>query len=164
MACHTASVALAACLSSTVALSAQGPTPIPREKEPPSQTRMQEQHIPLTVTGCVRGNRLLISRWTSNEGIADVLNTDELIIEASKDMMRQLRKEHDGHDDELTGTAILQTPDDASTTHVGTTPVGKKGRITIGQRESQGGAGELRRPVRFRVTGIQHMHSSCRVI
>jgi hypothetical protein len=164
MASHTASLALAACLASPAALSAQAPGSIPREKEPPAQTRMREQHIPLTITGCVRGNRLLISRWTSNEGVADVLNTDELVIEASKEIRRQLRKEHDGHDDELTGTAILQNPDDSSTTSVGTTSVGKTGRITIGNREGQGGVGEVRRPVRFRVTGVRHMHSTCRAL
>src|SRR4029079_12481923 len=96
----------AGALSSMALAAAQLPGPVPREKEPPSQTtRMQEKHLPLTVQGCIRGKRLLLS---SLDGTANLLNADELALEGSKDLLQQLRREHEGHDDELTGTAILK--------------------------------------------------------
>jgi hypothetical protein len=139
---------------------AQLPGPIPREKEPPSQTtRMQEKHLPLTVQGCIRGKRLLLS---SLDGTANLLNADELALEGSKDLLQQLRREHEGHDDELTGTAILKpSPDGSSTTDIESKPLGKKGRLTLGVRESDGLQGDVRQPVRFKVTGLRHLHEAC---
>src|SRR6185503_3070086 len=151
----------AACALFSMALAAaQLPGPVPREKEPPSQTtRMQEKHLPLTVQGCIRGKRLVL---TSIDGTANLLNADELALEGSKDLLQQLRREHEGHDDELTGTAILKpSPDGSSTTDVESKPIGKKGRLTLGVRESSGVTGDVRQPVRFKVTGLRHLHEGC---
>jgi hypothetical protein len=151
----------AACAVLPIAVAAaQLPAPVPREKEPPSQTtRMQEKHLPLTVQGCIRGKRLLLS---SLDGTANLLNADELALEGSKDLLQQLRREHEGHDDELTGTAILKpSPDGSSTTDIESKPLGKKGRLTLGVRESNGVTGDVRQPVRFKVTGLRHLHEGC---
>jgi len=120
---------------------------------------MQEKHLPLTVQGCIRGKRLLLS---SLDGTANLLNADELALEGSKDLLQQLRREHEGHDDELTGTAILKpSPDGSSTTDIESKPLGKKGRLTLGVRESAGLQGDVRQPVRFKVTGLRHLHEAC---
>ena len=161
MTLRSMSLACAACAVLPIALAAaQLPGPVPREKEPPSQTtRMQEKHLPLTVRGCIRGKRLLLS---SLDGTANLLNADELALEGSKDLLQQLRREHEGHDDELTGTAILKpSPDGSSTTDIESKPLGKKGRLTLGVRESSGVTGDVRQPVRFKVTGLRHLHEAC---
>ena len=56
MTLRSASLTYAACALLPIALgAAQLPGPIPREKEPPSQTtRMRERQLPLTVSGCIR--------------------------------------------------------------------------------------------------------------
>ena len=163
MTLRSVSLSCAACAMLPIALAAaQLPGPVPREKEPPSQTtRMQEKHLPLTLRGCIRGKRLLLS-LSPGDGIADLLNADELVLEGSKDLLQQLRREHEGHEDELTGTAILKpSPDGSSTTDVESKPLGKKGRVTLGVRESNGLQGDVRQPVRFRVTGLRHLHEAC---
>ena len=161
MTLRSVSLSCAACAMLPIALAAaQLPGPVPREKEPPSQTtRMQEKHLPLTVQGCIRGKRLLL---VPLDGTANLLNADELALEGSKDLLQQLRREHEGHEDELTGTAILKpSPDGPSTTDIESKPLGKKGRLTLGVRESDGLQGDVRQPVRFKVTGLRHLHEAC---
>ena len=161
MTLRSVSLSCAACAMLPIALAAaQLPGPVPREKEPPSQTtRMQEKHLPLTVQGCIRGKRLLL---VPLDGTANLLNADELVLEGSKDLLQQLRREHEGHEDELTGTAILKpSPDGSSTTDIESKPLGKKGRLTLGVRESSGVTGDVRQPVRFKVTGLRHLHEGC---
>lgn len=156
------SLVLCACallLQSGALANAQLPATIPKEKEPPApQDRMRDQRLPLTVSGCLRGNRLLLSP----RGVtADLLNAEDLVLEGPKDLM-QLLRQHDNHQDELTGVAILkQPPDGSSTTDVHTKPVGKKGRLTSGVRESEGVTTDVRQLVRFRVSGISHLHEGC---
>ena len=141
---------------------AQFPGPVPREKEPPSQqTQRYEQRLNLTVNGCVRGSRLLLTS-SRTDGTGDLLNADELVLEGPKELMQQLRRLHEDHDDELTGVAIIRPAMDGSTTtQVESKPVGKKGRITLGVRESDGVTGQVRQPVRFRVTAVRHVHDAC---
>jgi hypothetical protein len=164
MAFRTASgLLVAVCLGApAAAVSAQLPGPIPHEKEPPVRAPMQERRIPVTVSGCLRGNRLEVSAASFNSGLADLFNTDQFILEGSKDLMRQIRKDHAGHYDEITGVAILRpVPDGSSTTDVETKPLGKKGSITLGVREGNGVTQDVRQPVRLKVEGLRHRHDGC---
>lgn len=140
---------------------AQFPAPIPREKEPPSQqTRMQEKRLPLAVRGCVRGKRLVLSQASD----VSLLNANELQLEGPKELLTQVRREHENHDDEFTGIAIVPpSPDGSSTSEGSTKELGKKARITLGVRESSGPTGNVRRTVRFRVEAVQHMSDACTV-
>ena len=104
-----ASLSFAACAALPLALSAaQLPGPIPREKDPPSQqTRMQEKRLAVTVYGCIRGKRLVLSSMSEREGLISLLNANELQLEGPKELLTQLRREHENHDDELRGIAIV---------------------------------------------------------
>ena len=76
--------------------------------------------------------------------------------------MQQLQRLHENHDDELTGVAIIKPAlDGSTTTQVESKPIGKKGRITVGVRESDGLTGQVRQPVRFRVSAVRHIHDAC---
>jgi hypothetical protein len=159
-----ASLSFAAGAALPIAVAAaQLPGPVPREKDPPSQqTRMQEKRLSLIVNGCVRGKRLVLSSTSITDGTAKLLNADELLLDGPKELMLQLQREHANHDDELTGVAILPpSPDGSSTTDATSTPIGKRARITLGVRESNGVAGDVRRPVRFRVASLRHVHDAC---
>jgi hypothetical protein len=161
---RSALISGAACATLPAAVAAmQLPGQIPREKEPPSQqTRMHEQQFSLSVFGCVRGRRLMLGSRSFDDGTAKLLNTNELTLEGPRDLMQVLRREHDNHDDELVGVAIVPAaPDGSSTTSVESTPVGKNGRLTLGVRESDGAAGTVRVAVRFKVTAIRHVHEQC---
>ena len=159
---RSALLSCAACAVLPFAVAAaQLPGPIPREKEPPSQqTRMHEKRLNLTVNGCVRGSRLVLS--SLSDGTASLLNADELLLEGPKELLLQIRREHESHDDEFTGVATVRpSPDGSTTTEAESKPLGKKGRVTVGVRESSGPTGKLRQPVRFRVTSIRHLRDSC---
>ena len=80
---RSALLSIAVCAGVPIAAAAaQLPGPIPREKEPPSQqTRMQEKRLSLTVYGCVRGKRLVLSSKSWREGIIDLLNANDLLLE-----------------------------------------------------------------------------------
>ena len=161
---RSALLSIAACAAVPFAVAAvQLPGTIPREKEPPTQqTRMQEKRLPLTVYGCVRGKRLVLSSMSSRKGIIDLLNANELLLEGPKELLTQLRREHEDHDDEFTGIAIVPpSPDGSSTSDGQTKELGKKSKITLGVRESSGPTGNVRRTVRFRVEAVRHLHDAC---
>ena len=161
---HSALLSIAACAAvSTGVAAVQLPAPIPREKEPPSQqTRMLEKRLPLTVNGCVRGTRLVLSATTAHKGIIDLLNANDLQLEGPKELLTQLRREHENHDDEFTGIAIVPpSPDGSSTSDGQTKELGKRARVTLGVRESSGPTGNVRRTVRFRVEAVRHLSDAC---
>jgi hypothetical protein len=164
MSVYPALLSCVACALLPVAVAAgQFPGPVPRETEPPSQqTRMQEKRLSLTVYGCVRGKRLVLSSMSEREGIISLLNANDLLLEGPKELLTQLRREHENHDDELTGIAIVPpSPDGSSTSEGQTKELGKKARITMGVRESSGPTGNVRRTVRFRVEAVRHLHDGC---
>jgi hypothetical protein len=165
MTCRSAFVAVATVFAalSALAASAQLPGPIPKEKEPPSRARFQEQRIPVTVSGCLRGTRLNISAASQRDGVADLLKASQFILEGPKDLLQQIRREHQGHEDEISGIAIIKpSPDGTSTTDVSTKPLGKKGSITVGVHESSGvAAEEVEAPVRLKVESLRHLADAC---
>jgi hypothetical protein len=160
---RVASLAFVACtILPSAPAATQLPGVVPREKEPPTQQRMRDQQVPMRVRGCIRGKRLLLTEPSFNDNVADILNADELLLEGSKDLMQQLHREHEGHDDDLIGVAIIPpTPDGTSTTDVKSKELGKKGRVTMGVSERSGPTANVRLPVRFKVTGVHHLHEGC---
>ena len=91
-----------AVLSSVVLLSlvsqptAQGPFPPP--KTPPVKSAVRDSQFPVVVAGCLRGTRLKIDRTASN-AVVDSLGASEFVMEGSKELLQQIRREHDGHQD-----------------------------------------------------------------
>jgi hypothetical protein len=109
----------------------------------------------------VRGKRLVLSQTSD----ISLLNANELLLEGPKELLTQLRREHENHDDELTGIAIVPpSPDGSSTTEGQTKEIGKKARITLGVRESSGPTGDVRRTVRFRLEAVRHLQDGCTVL
>ena len=73
-----------------------------------------------------------------------------------------MRREHENHDDEFTGIAIVPpSPDGSSSSEGETKELGKKTKVTLGVRESSGPTGNVRRTVRFRVESIRHLYDAC---
>ena len=114
------------------------------------------------MTGCLRGSRLKIDRTAANAAV-DSLGASEFVMEGAKELLQQLRREHDGHQDEITGVAILP-PSQTGQRDTETTPLGKKTRITIGAR-SPGGDERLDRfrPVRLKVQSLRHIDDQCSI-
>jgi hypothetical protein len=138
-------------------LIAQGP-PLPPTKTPPTKSAIRDSQYPLVVAGCLRGSHLKIDRTVSN-AVADSLDASEFVLEGPKELLRQMRLEHDGHQDEITGIAILP----AARTDEGKTEtkqLGRKTRITVGARATVGQRAQPR-PVRLKVTSLRHLADKC---
>ena len=157
-----ASLSFAACAVLPLALSAaQLPGSVPREKDPPARRAMRETRVPVTVLGCLRRGSLHLTNWPYKNDLAYVFNTDVVILDGSKDVMRLLRDEHNLHQDEITGIAIVPaSPDGSTTTDVDTKALGG-GSVTTGVRESSGVAGNVTTTVRLRVSSFRHLHDKC---
>jgi hypothetical protein len=140
-------------------LTAQRP-PLPPAKTPPTKSAIRDSQYPLVVAGCLRGSRLKIDRTVSN-AVADSLDASEFVLEGPKELLLQMRREHDGHQDEITGIAILP----AGRTDEGRTEtkqLGKKTRITVGTRTTVGERTQPR-PVRLKVKSLRHLADKCSI-
>ncbi|HEY3043414.1 MAG TPA: hypothetical protein VGJ39_05295 [Vicinamibacterales bacterium] len=138
-------------------LTAQGPFPPP--KTPPAKSAVRDSQSPVVVTGCLSGSRLKIDRTVSNPTV-DSLGASEFVMEGPKELLQQIRREHDGHQDEITGIAIVP----ASRTDEGKTEtkqLGKKTRITVGARTTVGERLDGPRPVRLKVASLRHIDDKC---
>ena len=161
---HPALLSCAACVLLPVALAAQLPGQPPRENDPFARRALRETRVPVTVSGCLRRGSLQLADWPFKDTLANVFDTDVVILDGPKDLLKQLRGEHNLHQDEVTGIAIVQaSPDGRTTTDVETKDTGK-GTITAGVRESSGVAAErLAKTVTLRVASFRHLDDKCSI-
>lgn len=111
----------------------------------------------VTVSACISGNHLKLQQGTTAT-VESKLNASEFILEGSKEILRTIRKNHDGHWEEVTGLVKLP-PTGASDVHVRQKDLGPKTRITLGSRQSRGE--ELSAPVRLVVSSYRHLADRC---
>jgi hypothetical protein len=136
-------------------------SPFPPLKTPPTKSTVRDSQHPVVVTGCLRGSRLKLDRTMSNV-VADSLGASEFVMEGPKELLQQIRREHDGHQDEISGIAILPASqiDERNTE---TKQVGKKTRITVGARSGSDQRAEGFRPVRLKVQSLRHIDDKCSI-
>ena len=72
-----------------------------------------------------------------------------------------LRKEHSGHDEEISGVAHLPADTSERRARIATRDVGKKGRVTVGKRQQSGGIRQGPQAVRLTVKSVRHLGDSC---
>lgn len=115
---------------------------------------------PLTITGCIHGTRL-IPQSASSSSAAEVIGASEFLLGGSKEILQTIKREHNGHLDEITGVAQVPPTPAAEQAGVATKPLGKKGRVTVGKREASGGFRTAAHPVRLKVESIRHISNGC---
>jgi len=120
-------------------------------------TPPRSQDAVVTVSGCVRGNHLKLP-FDTVAAVEAQLRASEYVLEGSKELLRTIRKDHDGHHEEVTGTLKLP-PGETSDVHVRQKDLGPKTRITVGVRESAGEA--VAGPVRLVVSSFRHLADHC---
>ena len=111
----------------------------------------------VTVSGCVSGNHLKV-RGGTTEVVADSLRASEFVLEGSKEMLRAIRKDHDGHYEEVTGT-VKPRPVPTADTQIRQKELGPKTRITLGTRQAT--RDEVPAPVRLVVSSFRHIGDRC---
>ena len=154
----TRALSLAAALLLSPALVAQGPI-VPPPKSPPKKPTMTNEEFAIVVKGCVRGKRLKIEPETQNLTVR-FLDASEFVLEGSKELMRRLEREHDGHEDEITGVAIVPAQEKSDDGHPQTKQVGKT-RITVSGGSSVNHTGKEFKPVRLKVESLTHLSDKC---
>jgi hypothetical protein len=137
---------------------------------------------PVTVEGCLQGTRFKPDLTAANTRlIFDHLEVDEFRLDGEKGFMKALKRQHDGHQDEITGAVIVPETRD---THVKTQEIGKGTRVTTTSsgpgsdpRPAAPGTGRPSIPVRtgtltedlspprwlrMKVTSLRHLNNTCR--
>jgi hypothetical protein len=141
-------------------LAAQAPGPIvPPPKTPPQKPTLRDETFPIVVSGCVRGSRLKIDPYGLNVSV-QFLNASEFVLEGTKELMRRIEREHEGHEDEITGIAIVPAPEQSEDGHTQTKTVGKT-RITATSGSPSNRTGDQFRPVRLKVESLAHLSDKC---
>ena len=122
-------LAVAACASLVTCLAAQGPV-VPKSPTPPTKASdaRETTHL-VTVRGCIRGNRLKADPEAA-KGIVDVLDARDFSLEGPKELMRQVKAEHDEHYDEITGIVVLPPRNDRDVV-TSTKKVGPKSTVVV---------------------------------
>lgn len=151
----------AACLSLGAS---QAPVPRPPEPSVPDSSRTRTQQVSVTVHGCLNGNRL----EPTPDGLADMhlalLKATDLSLEGPRDLMRQLTRDHKGHEEAISGIAIIPPQPPGSTVDVKTATKGKT-TISGGVRDSGDnslpGPPDMPLPVRIRVQSATHVADRC---
>jgi hypothetical protein len=123
--------------------------------------------VPVTVQGCVYDKRLKFDRTVSiNEAAATLVSDDtEFILEGTKELMRQLKTYHDGHEERITGILTVPPLDDQDRL-TGGKQLGPK--TTVTGSTSQGHSDEVKlhtekskRFLRLKIEGLSHVADKC---
>ena len=160
--------AVIACLLFLVALHNAGQGPIiPRPKAPPViPTLGGETEFAVTVEGCIRRNLLKINRDPLNAPpetklAQGLLNASEFVLEGPKELLSQLKRDHDGHQDEIIGTAVIPAAQKKDG-EIKSKELGKRTRITATAGSSSNNE-EPPRPVRLKVLSLRHIAEKCSI-
>jgi hypothetical protein len=154
-------VCLLVAVAMAPSLVAQGPV-VPRAGAPPSNPGPRDVEYPVTVEGCLRGNRLEIDRTRHKEHLA-LVQAREFSLEGPKELLQQLRRDHDGHRVEISGIAVVTGVHEVEG-EVTTIDVGDRTRIVgLGRSASRDGASSGPRPVRLKVRSLTHLDDRCAV-
>ena len=115
----------------------------------------------VTIKGCVQGSHFKPSLDTARDLPAKLAKATEWTLEGNRELLKQLRREHDGHYEELTGVVIIPPSPDGTAVDVRSKDIGPKTRVTIGTAQS--GAEIQRSPqtVTFRVESSRHLDKHC---
>jgi hypothetical protein len=159
---------LLAVVASVAIAEAQKPVPQPPSGAVPIQrSRVRPQEIAVTITGCLNGKYLRSTAGAVSDTHTALLNATEFVLEGSRDVMRQLADDHKGHEESITGVAILPPEPSNATVDIKTIKAGRA-TITSGVRESDGAGtrpsgfnGDARVPVRVRIQSATHLAEHC---
>jgi hypothetical protein len=132
----------------------QDPPKEPKENKPPKRGDT------VVAKGCLKGSVLETSDLSGSDGTsAGLIDLVTFRLTGDKKMLQQLKKEHDGHADVLTGELRTDLP-------TSTFPIGKKvgnSRITVGVGASRGMMPEPPPPMPvLKVTSFEHTGATCR--
>jgi hypothetical protein len=143
-------------------LAAQQPiVPPPQQPIPEPRARGRSTQHKIAVRGCVQNGRLKIADSVSRDLPFEILNISDFILEGPKELLRQIREQHNGHYDEIEGIATVPPPpqeEDAAVVSSKKGPV----RMTAGRRdEKSSGVRNTPQSITLRVASLTHLNEGC---
>jgi hypothetical protein len=136
----------------------------PPQPGPAPRSNVRPTEVKVTIDGCLRGRQLLPLRF-SKGAHEQGLNASEFLLEGSRELLQQLTRDHNGHQERITGIAIL--PPGGETVDTRTKEIGSA-RVTGAVRQSgtsrtpeAAALADSPRPVRVRVLSATHVDESC---
>ncbi len=153
---------LLACLVVAAGVSASAQRPVvPPSPVPPSNTTLRDLEIPLVVEGCIQGKRLKVDQIAIRR-LAGLVETNEFVLDASKELMRHIESEHNGHQDQIEGVVVIPGGRQQRG-NVTTRDLGDKTRITSSGRRDTGEDNERPRSsmYRLKVKALTHLDEKC---
>jgi hypothetical protein len=117
----------------------------------------------VTIAGCVHGSRLKLSRNTTPDTVTSVVRASEFVLGGQKELLTRLKKDHDGHLEEIIGILKIPPTLEQPDVHVRTKNVGEKTRVTMGTRQSAGSDPTAPLPVlpTLLVESSRHISDKC---
>jgi hypothetical protein len=153
-------------LGFVAAAAAQGPI-VPKSPTPPQPaTTTRETKVPVTVQGCVFDRRLKITPVGVNSPALALVNGDEVVLEGTKELMQQLKKYHDGHEEQISGILTIPPNDDrdalTSVKRVGSkTTITASGSQDSKRDEKQPDQPKATRFLRLKIEEVKHVQNKC---
>jgi hypothetical protein len=138
---------------------AQKPISPPPAADPPSRSQVKSNQFDVVVKGCIRENRLQRPVFESDPQVA-ALNASEFILEGPRELMLQLRREHNGHYDEISGIVTVPRSITGATSEVSTKKLGPV-NITLGGQSGKSPVREGPKPLRLKVASLTHLNEGC---
>jgi hypothetical protein len=147
-----------ACLSASAF--GQVPPP-PPTSAPTAPSPLGTHEMSIVARGCVRGSTLERSGTMEFDPVYRSVNASTFVLRGPRELLEQIRREHQGHYDEIGGVATLPrevTPEDGV---VSTKKLGK-GTVTLGgRRESTTRPPDAPRQITLKVESFTHIDRTC---
>ena len=139
---------------------AQRPIAPPPAPDPPGRSTIRSNQFEVVVAGCVRGNRLHMPVSSAVDPQVEALRASEFILEGPRELMQQIRREHNGHYDEIAGIVTVPLSPSGDKSEVSTKKLGPLS-IKVGNRSENGPVREAPRPIRLKVASLTHLNEGC---
>ena len=139
---------------------AQKPISPPPAPNPPGRSTLRSNQFEVVVSGCIRGNRLQLPAGVTSDAQVESLRASEFILEGERELMQQIRRQHNGHYDEIAGIVTVPPSPSGDTSEVSTKKLGPV-RIGMGTRTETGPVREGPRPIRLKVASLRHLNEGC---
>ena len=143
----------------------QPPQPPPQPPQAPGQRPRSDIAVPkgeeaVTISGCVHGSHFKPSRESVSDVPTALLKASEYVLDGQRELLQLLKKDHDGHYEEVTGVAKVPASYQHPQAQVRSKDIGKT-RITIGTRQETSTLPSPEQPVRIIVDSFRHISDHC---
>ena len=139
----------------------QKPAPPPAAPVPERSSKLKSNEYRIAAKGCIRGRRLSASDVESSDSIFRTLGATEFLLQGPRELLQQIRDNHEGHYDEVEGIVVVPASTNGGSSTVTTKDIGKT-RVTLGGREEgKAYVQESPKPLTLKVTSLAHLQEGC---